>query len=83
VKEHLKRLEQLGLYINIDKVNALRYIRFNDGSELYLIYFDKYVMNVKPTIDDRISVKIYPIHDKPQKKQYKKEEYNDEDIDFT
>ncbi len=82
MKKHLERLEKLGLYINIDKVNALRYIRFNDGSELYLIYFDKYVMNVKPTVDNRISVKIYPIQEKPQKKQYRKEEYSDEDIDY-
>jgi len=60
-------LAKLGIYVNKDKVYAMKYTMYDDGTELYIIFFDRYKIHVKVAPHQPAKVYTYPIIYKKKK----------------
>jgi len=65
----LEDLAKLGVYVNKDKVYAMRYIMYDDGTELYMVFFDNYKMHIKKPPKQPPKVYTYPIIYEEKKKK--------------
>ena len=57
----LEDLAKHGIYVNKDKINLMRYLLQEDGTELYIIYFENYKAHIKIFTDNTVRVYTYPI----------------------
>ena len=59
----LEDLAKLGIYVNKDKVYAMKYTMYDDGTELYMVFFDNYKIYVKKPPNKSPKTYTYPIYE--------------------
>ncbi|MCD6429198.1 hypothetical protein J7L09_00710 [bacterium] len=56
----IEELGKHGIYVNKDRANLIRYMLYDDGTELYIIFYDNYKIHIKITPDGKTKVNAYP-----------------------
>ena len=56
----LEDLAHMDIYVNKDKLNLARYYMYDDGTEIYVLYFDNYKIYIKILPNRTVRVLTYP-----------------------
>ena len=69
IKDIVEILSRHGVYVNPDKLNLARYIMYDDGTELYILFFDNYKVHVKILPDRTVKMNTYTVLWKRERKK--------------